>query len=232
MPLASDESFIRLRYWPTIGCQALASPCGRRIKRSSCHGVKPCDSAASRCPWLTARSPEAISSTRKAEVKTPSPHIEQRNSGVSHQTLPGRMDQACSSFTTSFTASGSRFQAAKYQNSSWTSSGVLRNNETHAATSPRPARPPPRRRASSRTASRVASRIPATLTQTVVRKPEIIHCNGCPLRTPCQSSIGVTRGSPGAADPAPSAENAARGHAADGRKTQPAGRLRGCRRRR
>lgn len=49
---------------------------------------KPCATAASRCPLDTACKPEAISSTKKADVKIPSPRAEQRNPALTTRPLP------------------------------------------------------------------------------------------------------------------------------------------------
>ncbi len=95
------------------------------------------------------------------------------------------------------TSRGSQFHAAKYQNISCTSKGVLRNTETHTPTIVLARRLPVSRRLSSEMAMSVASTIPASVTQSVVRKPEIIHCRGCPLSTPCQSIACIMMMTPG-----------------------------------
>src|SRR5690606_2661252 len=169
-------------------------------------------SAASRCPAGTERSPDSTSSIKNAEVKTPNPQAEHKNSGVNHQTSPGKMDQQWSAFTASRSPCGNPFQAAKYQNSSCTSNGVLRNSDTQQLTINVPKRPPESRKSIKNKASRLASIIPASVTHRVVRNPERIQCRGCPASTPCQSRAGITV-APDAADPALFAGNASHGDA-------------------
>ncbi|MPM87862.1 hypothetical protein SDC9_134962 [bioreactor metagenome] len=123
------------------------------------------------------------------------------------------------------TSRGNQFHAAKYQNISCTSKGVLRNTETHTPTIVLARRLPVSRRLSSEMAMSVASTIPASVTQSVVRKPEIIHCRGCPLSTPCQFIACIMMITPGVTGRALFSGNAGFSGAVVGRKNPPAGPL-------
>ena len=68
MATASDEFFVRLRYWLVSGGMMTRMACGITTRRRVWPGVRPSEPAASVCPFETARMPARTTSAMKAAV--------------------------------------------------------------------------------------------------------------------------------------------------------------------